>query len=462
MKLLVGPQRSIPSWSDRSLASLCMPSDNVNTCPKGQFIFLPKLPFYPPALSHPYVHSFVCLSEQQHNMFLRDKPHLLSEIRRATHYGTTPDKQEVDDLRSEVGSLRLQVTEMDSRIEALSRMVDQLLSERSATSSSLSDGHKSEIMTSKYEIPLGSGNMKRRRVDGEIHRAVSADGEPTPIKIETGMECSRTESGIGCGDVSVLEDKEEESDGSMNRFGSKDEGSEGMIIGGEPLYRDTSFFRELDNMSMGSVQMADGGGSLDPLQLFDVTTGVDVDNDGDLFDLDFSPDITSIPGSGSTLSESSKQQTPFLDQPLEQQPTGFLKDSSKAPSAPVDGAFPRYQQGRFEELTASLNAMPTESKRNLAEGLLAMAQSSSMGVALTGTGSSTASPISTNPVPASDGARGAITEPPEIAIPLASAALGAFALHYAKAQAGQEPANAVTAVALDASRHAVKRTTSLR
>ncbi|CAM9901919.1 unnamed protein product [Ascophyllum nodosum] len=209
--------------------------------------------------------------------------------------------------------------------------------------------------------------------------------------------------------------------GGVSSDGDSDDG---MIIGGGPLCRDSSFLRDLDEMNIRSpASMITGGGSLGPLELVDMTACDEVEDNDDcdldsleeeLLSIDFATGVTPIAGSKCDVA-----------------------------------------------LTASLEAMPADSKFKLAEGLLALAQSSRMGAALASAsgGGGVPAPLL---APTNSGARGVATEPPEIAIPLASAAIGAFAEYLAQAQAVQEPANAVAAVAIDASRRALERTASLR
>lgn len=370
-----------------------------------------------------------CLSAiPQHDLFLRDKPNLLSEIRRATHYGVTPEKQEVDDLRSEVGSLRLQVTDMDGRIDALSRMVDRLLEERSAGAGAGADG-----ANVKHEIPPAAGWAKKRRLDGEWDGTADAgesDGGavvrlaagPPRVKMEAGETAGEPASpggeDTGNGTVRI---KPELSRDPVYQFsadtaeGASTGGAGGEIIGGGALCRDSSFMRDLDNMSIGSVgSLVTGGGSLGPLELIDVSsgddgnaraggnTGLDAMNES-FFDIDFEAEITSMPGSDVASTDSQQQQ-----QPKPAADPAAIEASPERTSAP---------------------------------------SASTATVAV-------AAPVAV--------AAAAAPKTPEIAMPLASAALGAFVAHYAKANAVKEPANAVAAVAMDASRRALERTASLR
>lgn len=444
-------------------------------------------------------------------MFLRDKPNLLSEIRRATHYGVTPEKQEVDDLRSEVGSLRLQVTDMDGRIEALSRMVDRLLEERSAGSgeaSSVVSAGSGDGAIMKHEIPSPACWAKKRRIGGEWDGASEGNGPegagvvrmqagpPSCVKMEAGQTNGASEE-----DPSrsrSVQVKPELSDNPVYEFaGAMAEGGTstasgdgpGMIIGGGPLCRDSSFLRELDNMSIGSEVGGGGGGgggSLGPLQLIDVTgeeegASADVMTES-FFDLDFEAEITAmsgtVPGLDSQPQEllgSERNSVATIDSDASL-PAAAASSYSSAPATPTEtasatgGTALHDQEARIEELTASLDSMPAESRRKLAEGLLAVAQNPAV-VSTFANGGAT-SPVVATAAPAATAQNDAAVTPatvsvaapetPEIALPLASAALGAFMVHYAQAQAVKEPASAVAAVAMDATRHAIKHTTSLR
>merc|ERR1739848_679093 len=64
--------------------------------------------------------------EFRHEKFLRGKPELLTQIKRANHYETSPNDQIelVDDLKNEVFQLRDRVEDMTSTIEKLTNLVD--------------------------------------------------------------------------------------------------------------------------------------------------------------------------------------------------------------------------------------------------------------------------------------------------------------------------------------------------
>eukprot|EP00752_Nemacystus_decipiens_P016202 g14489.t1 len=378
--------------------------------------------------------------EFKHDLFLRDKPNLLSEIRRATHYGVAPEKQEVDDLRSEVGSLRLQVTDMDGRIDALSRMVDLLLEERSAGAAAAAAAG-ADGANVKHEIPPAAGWAKKRRLDEEWDGTADASGESddgTVVRLTAGPPCVKTEVGEttgetaslvgeGAGNDAAVRVKTELSRGPVYQFPAEaggapaGAGGDGEIIGGGALCRDSTFMRDLDNMSIGSVgSMMAGGGSLGPLELIDVAgseddenaraggnTGLDAMNDS-FFDIDFDAEITSM--SGSDAASKNNQQQQQQQQQQQRNPPASVADPAAIAASPEGTSAP----------TAA------------------------------------AAPMAAAPVAA------AAPKTPEIAMPLASAALGAFVAHYAKANAVKEPTNAVAAVAMDASRRALERTASLR
>lgn len=431
----------------------------------------------------------------------------MSEIRRATHYGVTPEKQEVDDLRSEVGCLRLQVTDMDGRIDSLSRMVDRLLGERSAGGASLISPGGESIVAAKHEVPPAAGCAKKRRLDGEWdgapattaaeHGVVGVAAGAPRVKMEAAQESGAPQARM-YGSVRV---KDEATESPLYEFpvstaGAVDSGGngggDGIISGGGPLCRESSFLRGLDDISIGSVGSMMSGGSLGPLELIDATGGdvgetgqvgsgggLDVLNES-FFDLDFDAEIISMSGSEPCLDAA--QEAPVASGPAPVEIGSDCSNNSStraalasgpaptpAPSA-MEGVVVSDQEARLEELTASLDSMPAESRRKLAEGLLALAQNpgvvstfaSGGASGATVAAASVASGSSARPAAAIGGGRGApAMETPGIAMPLASAALGAFMVHYAQAQAVKDPANAVAAVAMDASRHALERTTSL-
>ena len=398
--------------------------------------------------------SFPCSCTSQHDLFLRDKPNLLSEIRRATHYGVTPEKQEVDDLRSEVGSLRLQVTDMDGRIDALSRMVDQLLEERSAGAAAVgADG--SNV---KHEIPPAAGWAKKRRLDGEWDgttdlkeseggpgRVVRTAAGPPCVKMESGEDrAAMTGDGGGAAeDDATVRVKAELSEGASTTP-SSGAAADGMIIGGGALSRNASFLRDLDNMSIGSVGsiMAGSGGSLGPLELIDVASGDDGGNAAGLgdvmsesfFDMDFEAEITSMPGS-----EPSSRDGQCNEQEQQQQQQPQRTSSASDPVAAATQAF---------------SAQQSASSPPAAAPATALAATAAVAAAAVVPASDVPAPQVPTPPPTA-------AKTPEIAMPLASAALGAFMVHYANAKAVKEPSNAVAAVAMDTSRHALERTTSL-
>lgn len=436
----------------------------------------------------------------QHELFLRDKPQLLAEIRRATHYGVTPEKQEVDDLRSELGNLRLQVVDMDGRIDALSKMVDRLLEAApgggdeqkpkndgididpaDTTKRSLENWTKKRRLDAVPDSTAGSG--MEVRVDSSVADRVNATGPPN-VNVEGRQEAGEEWAGIdikkeGTSEVLV---KAELTDEPVYKFPShveslagdvvgSESGEDGAIIGGGPLCRgDTSFMRDLDNMSIGSVASVGSitNISLESLDLIDMTgSGNDNADEAEhdivsglnesFFDLDFEAEITSMTEhAGPTSPKQNGDGNAVFSDAVTEMPVTVSKDHA----------------ARIEELTASLDSMPPESRRKLTESLLALAQnpgvvSTLAATSIATTTVSTAGPSTTSAVAAavptaSSAAGQAKATTPEIALPLASAALGAFMVHYAQAQAVKEPASAVAAVAMDPSRHALKRTASLR
>lgn len=62
----------------------------------------------------------------KHPMFQKDKPHLLSEIKRAVHYGDPSNPQEVADLKCQVSGLQDKVTDMQAALEGLTKLINSL------------------------------------------------------------------------------------------------------------------------------------------------------------------------------------------------------------------------------------------------------------------------------------------------------------------------------------------------
>lgn len=374
---------------------------------------------------------------------------------------------------------------MDGRIDALSRMVDRLLEERSSSAATVSRGVGYDLGVGAGAgvdglnvqtgmPPAAAGWAKKRRLDEEWDdgtadtnrpegdaAVIRLEAGPPRVKVEAGDVATRggaleaqpkNENGGGRDATAVLV-KPELSEGTatygfpaaVGTAGSTAVLEEEVIIGGGALCRDSSFLRDLDNMSIGSVGSmmggggsgGGGGGSLGPLQLIDVTSNDDDDNtraggnnagldvmNESFFDIDFEAEITSMPGSDKTdLGDDQQQQ-----QPSEGDPAATQASSDKT-------------------------TVFTTSPAVAVAAVAAAAAATAAPPALTPTSAAGAVASLSPPSP---------PETPEIAMPLASAALGAFMVHYATAKAVKEPANAAAAVAMDTSRHALERTASLR
>lgn len=70
--------------------------------------------------------------EFRHEKFLRGKPELLTQIKRANHYEATPSDQIelVEDLKGEVSQLKERIEDMNMTIDKLTSLVDLLMKER--------------------------------------------------------------------------------------------------------------------------------------------------------------------------------------------------------------------------------------------------------------------------------------------------------------------------------------------
>lgn len=68
-------------------------------------------------------------SEFKHDIFHRDRPDMLSEIKRATHFQAPPEKGDVDSLKGEVHDLQSRLARMDDKVNQLTDVVENLLRE---------------------------------------------------------------------------------------------------------------------------------------------------------------------------------------------------------------------------------------------------------------------------------------------------------------------------------------------
>ncbi|KAG5175312.1 HSF-type DNA-binding-domain-containing protein, partial [Tribonema minus] len=101
--------------------------------------------------------------EFKHDLFTRATPHLIAEIKRATHY-VAPPEAEVDALRTEVTTLTERMLAMDARIAALSALVDELRAQPSAAAAA-----------AVAAAPAAAVPSKRRRVDGDASATAAAE-----------------------------------------------------------------------------------------------------------------------------------------------------------------------------------------------------------------------------------------------------------------------------------------------
>lgn len=129
--------------------------------------------------------------EFRHPQFKRDQQHLLSEIKRSVHFETN-NNQEVSSLKSEVTGLNDRIAELHKQIDELSGVVEGMKmkeegKERSAEVASTAS-HASE--QNSYQQSLEKEPNKKRKV---------ADDMPAPIAIarqtSLGSTCSMLPSG---------------------------------------------------------------------------------------------------------------------------------------------------------------------------------------------------------------------------------------------------------------------------
>ncbi|KAG5193031.1 HSF-type DNA-binding-domain-containing protein [Tribonema minus] len=269
--------------------------------------------------------------EFKHDLFARDAPHLLSAIRRATHYVAPPEK-EVDALKGEVSTLQARIVTMDERISSLTTLPEPVYEDGAAF--------------------VGGGALQRQPA------AATADA------LLRGMS-------IGGG-----------------RGGGGGSGSGGFF----------------------DSELLDGLG---------MSTGLE------FMDFDAAP-------------EGGAQHVPAEPSPREAPPPA-QRAAAAAAAAPARDA-------EVADLAASLSRLPSGAQAKLAEGLLALLQRGDAAAAEAGDSALAAAAAADAAQTAAaaaaavhEAAAAAAPDAPEIAMPLASAALGAFLTHFAHRRGLGEP-----------------------
>lgn len=111
--------------------------------------------------------------EFRHEKFIRGRPELLREIKRANHYETaTSDQAEVvEDLKSEVSMLKNRIEEMGSTIEHLTGLVDKLMLDRQHQQ----EQQEQQPCCDQPATPKQDGPKKRRLQQPKLQEQVSID-----------------------------------------------------------------------------------------------------------------------------------------------------------------------------------------------------------------------------------------------------------------------------------------------
>mmetsp|Transcript_21591 Transcript_21591/g.49078 ORF Transcript_21591/g.49078 Transcript_21591/m.49078 type:complete len:405 (-) Transcript_21591:327-1541(-) len=128
----------------------------------------------------------------KHEKFKRNRPDLLSEIRRATHYGNGPDQQDVDNLKNEVNSLRTRVSKMTTSIDNLTTMVQDMMKEKNQREEHLIQENMKlqEVNSTKYfqnNAYLG----KKRKIEFSVSfdsSDLSSSAEKNPLHVSS-LDC---------------------------------------------------------------------------------------------------------------------------------------------------------------------------------------------------------------------------------------------------------------------------------
>mmetsp|Transcript_10495 Transcript_10495/g.10558 ORF Transcript_10495/g.10558 Transcript_10495/m.10558 type:complete len:388 (-) Transcript_10495:253-1416(-) len=112
--------------------------------------------------------------EFRHPLFQRGKPSLLSEIKRAVHYGDPSNPQEVAELKCQVSGLQEKITVMKNSISELTDLVKKLMGEVPTVDPKVAN----IISNAGVVIKEEKVTVKKRRISGEgLKRQTSTDSE---------------------------------------------------------------------------------------------------------------------------------------------------------------------------------------------------------------------------------------------------------------------------------------------
>jgi HSF-type DNA-binding len=393
--------------------------------------------------------------EFKHDSFLRDQPHLLSEIKRATHYSDSPN-QEVGALRSEVSSLQERIMSMDEKINALTEMVEALIREKAvaaapAPAAAAVYAEPESAFTKKRKVDVGVGIVREGSREGDVFnpnnllRPSDVYGAPGAVKQE------------------YCEQPQQQQQQTAH-----------LMMPPAPLQISEDHAQAIDFARTMSTS-SDGFFNSDLLEGLGMATGFDLlDFDGPA-QLTVDTGNTSSSSSGSGLYDDDSAAAGFgsTDEQCDamlMSPTGSQQDGAGgsddgfALDADETTASTDAVEAATESVTdlaLSLSALPAAAQEQLAEGLLAiMKQSSTTAVAAGGNGSSQAERVavaataavsddestllaaalqslqvkSQKVQPKASAVAAGGGRAPEIAMPLASAALGAFLTRFARTQ----------------------------
>eukprot|EP00529_Nitzschia_sp_RCC80_P023294 CAMPEP_0113457230 /NCGR_PEP_ID=MMETSP0014_2-20120614/9299_1 /TAXON_ID=2857 /ORGANISM="Nitzschia sp." /LENGTH=471 /DNA_ID=CAMNT_0000348715 /DNA_START=247 /DNA_END=1662 /DNA_ORIENTATION=+ /assembly_acc=CAM_ASM_000159 len=121
----------------------------------------------------------------RHPMFLKGRPDLLIEIKKATQPEVV-EKQEVDALKAEVMSLKTQLTTMSRNMDALTRVVHDLMQKDEQRQ--IEQQQQQQSATNDVYIPLdhdGGSSSKKRRISSYNDEVPVALPSPIPSTIQS-------------------------------------------------------------------------------------------------------------------------------------------------------------------------------------------------------------------------------------------------------------------------------------
>lgn len=354
--------------------------------------------------------------EFRHPQFQRDQPHLLSEIKRSIHYAPDPlSGQEVSDLKAHVGSLQDRIDMLSEQVELLTNAVSEMRMGQDNTNNNNTlnvpapaFGKKRKVTVKPHAAIPDMVSFSRMCSIDESRAITSNSSGLTPLAVPTGpdlqsMNIFRQNSGGSCVSLNEMIADGETADG---KWGSSEEDlyflddlldmpltpaapPSAVQVKVEPSYHET------EELPMASVVAAPSAVA---------ATGVQ-----DLFSIleSLSPEL----------------KIRFVDKLAEVMGNQLMNTATAAPASPVDKYHGSSSSSSSSSSSASKAGWAGEYNSKLPAQSTSSSSSSSSGSISPSRSFAQLTSGADAPYHLPSGVRA-----PEIALPLASAALGAFVM----------------------------------